>query len=95
MKGICENCKQPFPYGAEWQQFSAQCHILDKDTFPEVALVLENHFEGCLACHDNYDNAPEAIVLAMPILPTLRVRLRSFINSVLPHNQNKIPHYLC
>lgn len=95
-KGVCENCGDPIPYTHEWQAFTAQAHILPKEDekFPEVALVYENHWEGCLRCHNTFDSVSAAVVKEMPVIPVLKERLAKFIHLVKPDNLKKIPEYL-
>jgi hypothetical protein len=91
---ICEECGDRIPNGFEWQRFTAQCHILPKEVFGEVALEMENHFHGCLRCHNSFDSGPAAVVKKMKILPVLRERLLTFIHKIKPEKLRLIPKYL-
>lgn len=93
-KGYCENCKTFISMAQEWQKFAAQCHILDKELFPEVAAEIANRWEGCLQCHDTYDSGNDRLILNFNVLPDLKERLDLFINKVDPANLHKVPIYL-
>lgn len=90
---VCENCQNPIIPLSEWHQFSAQAHILPKEHFPSVKLVLDNHLvlghTDC-SCHKKWDNTWED-AFSMPVFATAKQRVGKFIHLLSDEELKRLP----
>jgi hypothetical protein len=77
----CQNCNAYIPHSHAWQLFAAQCHILDKDKYPEVRGNILNRLHLCAPCHMDWDSS-WAKARKMPIFFAAKKLVLSFADQV-------------
>jgi hypothetical protein len=81
---LCEECSGFIPHTEHWHYFSAQAHILPKETFKSVRTEIGNRLHLCPDCHNNWDSSWDK-ASKMKVFMLAVVRIKSFFH-VLKEN---------
>ncbi|MBC7865484.1 MAG: hypothetical protein IAF38_21090 [Bacteroidia bacterium] len=92
---ICDNCNDPISPSSERANFSVQAHILPKEFFPSIKLLLANHLTlgtHC-GCHQRYDLSWESAE-KMPVFEQAKLKILSFLHLLNKEEIKRIPNLI-